>query len=230
MKALFSLLDSSIGKKFLMALTGLALIGFVVAHLGGNLLVYGKPDLLNSYAEGLHKQPTYTLLWFARGGLLAFFLSHVFLGIKLSLQNRSARPKKYKYDQTTKATFSSRTMIYSGLVLLSFILFHLAHYTFFLVHPEYSELLDATGRHDVHTMIVAGFSSWPISIFYMVSMVLLWMHLCHGGSSVFQSLGISHPKYKTLTTYIGPAIATFLLLGNCSIPLAVLCGVITGGH
>ncbi len=230
MNTVRSFFISSIGKKIAMAITGAAITGFALAHLGGNLLAYGGQDIFNNYAAGMKKQPMLTLIWFMRVGLLAFFVVHIGIGIKLTMENSQARAHRYAVRKFRRASLPSRTMIYSGLILLAFVLFHLAHYTFFLVHPEFGNLVDSSGRHDAYAMVVAGFSSVPVSLFYMLSMILLWMHLCHGGSSLFQTLGVSHPKYRALTSYVGPIVATVLLLGNCSIPLAVLLGVIGGGH
>src|SRR5262245_25657755 len=114
---------SSLGKKYLMALTGLALIGFVIAHMSGNLLIFAGRDALNSYAHALKDRPA--LLWTARTGLLAIFLLHVYLGLVLSLQNRAARPSRYVYEDTLHASWASRHMLLTGLVLLAFIVYHL---------------------------------------------------------------------------------------------------------
>lgn len=220
------LLFSSIGKKYLMALTGFALIGFVVMHLSGNLLVYLGPEVLNTYAKGLKTQPTYSLLWVARLVLLGVFGYHVINGILLTLQNKKSKHIKNVHNTTIQASFFSRTMAISGIFLLLFVLFHLAHYTFTWIDPSYSELTDYEGRHDVYAMVVDGFSNVYISIFYIISMIFLWMHVGHGGSSVWQSLGLNDTRFRCLTQKIGPLIATFLLIGNCSIPIAVLCGFI----
>lgn len=218
------LVCSSIGKKFLMALTGFALIGFVLGHLAGNLLVYLGPDALNAYAKGLKTQPTYTFLWVARIGLLGVFGYHIVNGIMLTLQNKKARKTGYRYNATIQASWFSRTMAISGIFLLLFVLVHLAHFTFTLFNPEYSELLDNENRHDVYAMVIDGFSNIYFAFFYIISMVFLWMHVGHGGSSAWQSLGLSNTRFLFLTEKIGPVVATLLLIGNCSIPIAVLCG------
>src|SRR4051794_22955462 len=162
---------SSLGRKFLMALTGLGLTGFVIAHLLGNLQVFLGREALNSYAAGLKHLGG--LLWIARGGLLAIFVLHVAYGVNLWLANRAARPVLYHFKQYREATLASRTMIWTGLVILVFVLFHLAHYTFFLVSPDFSELHDAQGRHDVYAMTILGFRNPFISLLYVVAMALL---------------------------------------------------------
>ena len=222
---IFRYVNTSIGQKVVMALTGLALTGFLVAHLTGNLLLYVGPEAINAYAYGLKSEPTIYLVWAARMGLLFFFGFHAIKGILLTLSARKASPK-YAYSHTNKASVFSKTMIYSGIVLLAFALYHLAHFTFLWTHPEFGSYVDDLGRHDVYRMAVESFQQPLISVFYVISMVFLWMHLCHGGSSVFRSLGVSHPSWVFWTDKVGPLIATVLLLGNCSLPLAVLLGFV----
>jgi succinate dehydrogenase / fumarate reductase cytochrome b subunit len=236
---------SSLGAKYVMALTGIGLIGFVVAHMLGNLLIYLGPDALNSYAKALKDRPA--LLWTARTGLLTIFLVHLVLGIRLWLQNRQARGVRYVHEDTVQASWASRNMLLTGLVLLAFIIFHLAHFTFGVVttySPKAGEQVsyldlretgpadparsqsDDGGRHDVYKMVVVGFSIPWVTITYVVAQVFLWLHLWHGASSWFQSLGINHPAYNPLIRAVGPVLATAVLIGNCSIPLAVLSGLI----
>ncbi len=217
--------NTTIGQKILMALTGLAIVGFVVAHLTGNLLLYVGPDAINAYAYGLKSEPTIYLIWAARAGLLFFFGFHTIKGIMLTLSARRASPK-YAVSHTNKASVFSRSMIYTGVVLLLFVLFHLAHFTFMCINPEFKSLTDELGRHDVYSMVVASFQVPWISLLYIISMLALWMHLCHGASSVFRSLGVSHPSWVLWTDKVGPTIATVLLLGNCSLPLSVWLGFI----
>jgi succinate dehydrogenase / fumarate reductase, cytochrome b subunit len=225
---------TSVGSKFLMSLTGLGLIGFVIVHMIGNLLIFAGRDALNSYAHMLKENSE--LLWFARGGLLTLFVVHVVLGVRLTLANLAARPVKYAYEDTVQASWASRHMLLTGLVLLAFTIYHLAHFTFGWVAygPEgvnYLSMQDklhdpAHPRQDVYNMVVAGFQNPIITGTYLVSMFFLWLHLWHGGSSWFQSIGLNHPRYWPVIQYIGPVIATVVLIGNCSIPLAVLSGVI----
>ena len=177
-----------------------------------------------------------TMLWLFRGGLLTLFVVHLVLGIRLTLANNAARPIRYQREDTVQASWASRHMLLTGLVLLAFIVYHLAHFTFGFVHyPEGKSYFDLTQavpadpahpRQDVYGMVVAGFQSPVITVSYVVAMVFLWLHLWHGGSSWFQSLGLNHPRYWPVIQYVGPVIATVVLVGNCSIPLAVLMGAI----
>lgn len=255
MNALLRPWRSSLGAKYLMALTGVGLIGFVVVHMLGNLLIFAGPDALNSYAQSLKDHPG--LLWTARIGLLAIFLLHVVLGIRLSLQNKSARGVRYVYEDTVQASWASRNMLLTGLVILAFVVFHLAHFTFGVVQDyqppdsvaeandrvrreavvmNITDFKDAHDpartdphhelRHDVYRMVVIGFRIPWIALSYVVAQLFLWLHLWHGGSSWFQSLGLNHQAYNPLFRAFGPVLATAILIGNCSIPLAVLANVL----
>jgi succinate dehydrogenase / fumarate reductase, cytochrome b subunit len=225
---------TSVGSKFLMALTGLGLTLFVIVHMLGNLLVFAGRDALNSYAHMLKENGE--LLWLARGGLLTIFVVHVYLGIQLTLDNKAARPVPYAREDTVQASWASRHMMLTGLVLLAFIVYHLAHFTFGLVQrpggKSNFEMTQAVPddpahlRQDVYAMVIFGFQDPVITISYVVAMVFLWLHLWHGGSSWFQSLGLNHPRYWGLIQWIGPVVATVVLIGNCSMPLAVLSGLI----
>jgi succinate dehydrogenase / fumarate reductase, cytochrome b subunit len=267
MKPLVRAVRSSLGSKYVMALTGLALTLFVLVHMAGNLLVYSGPDALNSYANALKARPA--LLWSFRLGLLAVFLIHVVLGIRLTRQNVAARPVRYVREATEQATWASRHMLLTGLALLAFIAYHLAHFTFGAVQNAHLQVVHAdTGtrevpvdknylqltevrrpgtkgyvadpyedlgnalargedvRHDVYSMVVSGFRNPWISLSYLVAMVLLGLHLWHGGSSWFQSLGINHPAWNRPIKGFGPFLATVVVLGNCSMPLAVWAGLV----
>ena len=215
---------SSIGAKILMALTGMALFGFVIAHLLGNLQVFLGQDQYNAYAAALKGLPE--LLWPARLGLLAAVLLHIVSGLRLAALNQAARPVGYAQKRYTKASFTSRNMTVSGLLLLSFIVYHLLHFTFGLTHPEAAHLTDAKGRHDVYSMFIMGFQNVYVSIAYIVAMVCLGLHLEHGASSMFQSLGLNHPRYNPLLQMIGPVFAVIIVLGNISMPIAVLLGIL----
>jgi succinate dehydrogenase / fumarate reductase cytochrome b subunit len=232
---------TTLGAKYVMALTGLGLIGFVLAHMFGNLLIFAGRDALNAYAEGLKAKPA--LLWSARTGLLAIFLLHLFLAFRLWQINRSARPIRYVHEDTVQASWASRNMVLTGLVLLAFILYHLAHFTFGVVakadevgptgeviRTDYLDLRDLHDpkepRQDVYRMVVSGFQSPWITLTYVTAMVFLCLHLWHGGSSWFQSLGLNHPQYNPVIFKVGPVLALIVFIGNCSIPLAVLIGAI----
>ncbi|MCB1322654.1 MAG: succinate:quinone oxidoreductase, partial [Leptospiraceae bacterium] len=157
--------QSSIGRKTLMAVTGAALILFLFAHLSGNLLMFAGQDAMNNYAVSLREMGP--LLWIARIGLLTIFVIHIGIGISLSIQNRRARPERYQYEKTIQASVASRFMIQTGLLLLFYLLYHLAHFTLGLAHEQYFHLVDTSGRHDVYSMVVLGFRQWYISLIYI---------------------------------------------------------------
>jgi succinate dehydrogenase / fumarate reductase cytochrome b subunit len=223
MNLLLQPVRSSLGSKYVMALTGLALIGFVVVHMAGNLLIYFGRDALNAYAEALRHRPA--LLWAARLGLLVVFVVHVVLGIRLTRQNSAARPIAYAYEDTLQASWASRHMLLTGLVLLAFVVYHLAHFTFRVVGPQ-GPPTESWEGHDVFQMVVLGFQNPWITLSYLVAMAFLGLHLWHGGSSWFQSLGLEHPRWNALIRGIGPGLAILVVAGNCSIPLAVLLGIV----
>jgi succinate dehydrogenase / fumarate reductase cytochrome b subunit len=228
------LLDSSVGAKFLIALTGIGLVGFVAGHLIGNLKLFSGPDSINAYAYFL-KHDLGILIWLARGGLLTIFLLHVVLAIRLKLRANAARPVGYHYHRTMQATAASRTMIWTGIVILVFLLFHLAHYTFgwvkgvYVTDPatgqqvwkNYLELTDSKGRHDVYRMVIAGFRNPYISVFYIACQVLLFFHLRHGIASVFQTLGLNGPRFQPFLSLAALATAFLLAAGNIAIVVAV---------
>ncbi len=219
---------SSVGAKHIMAITGLALVLFVLVHMVGNLLIYVGRDALNTYAATLKGNPL--LLWGARLGLLTMVAIHIGAALRLTMMNRAARPQKYVRFKPIRSPFYSRVMPLSGLILLAFIVYHLLHFTVGSVLPDHyaaTEIVDGVERHDVYTMVVQGFQIPIVAISYIVAMVLLCMHLAHGVTSFFQSLGLEHPKYNRIFKYSGPAFATLIFIGNCSMPIAVLAGAIT---
>jgi succinate dehydrogenase / fumarate reductase cytochrome b subunit len=208
-----------------MALTGLALMGFVLVHMAGNLLIYRGRDALNDYAHTLDTSPV--LVWTARIGLLAVFVLHIVLGIRLTRQNIAARPVRYVYEDTVQANWASRHMLLTGLVVLAFVIYHLLHFTFGVIdHADFKAVLsrDARGYADVAGMVVGGFSQPLISLSYIVAQLVLGLHLWHGASSWLQSLGLNHPKYARLVGGFGAAYTAAIVLGNCSIPLSILLG------
>lgn len=232
-----------------MALTGLALVGFVVGHMLGNLQIYLEPYYINAYALKLKDLGPF--LWLIRFALLAIVGVHIWMAIALTLENKKARPETYKADATVQATYASRTMPISGMILLAFILFHIAHFTVRnvpghdydtaiqmadgtvyeahvpLVHSGEEAVEGTKIVHDVHTMMVAGFSYWWISIFYIIGMALLCMHLSHGISSMFQSLGLRNRTWRARLDPLAKAVGIILFIGFASIPVAVLAGVVT---
>jgi len=215
---------SSIGKKVVMALTGLILVGFIIGHLSGNLLYFKGPAALNEYAKWLHDHAA--LIWGARITLLAAVGLHIWAGISLALENRAARAGGPEVTATRRASLASLTMPYTGLVVLGFIVFHLLHYTLRTVAlaPEVIAKADAG---DVHQMLVAGFQNPVVSAFYIVSLALLSLHLSHGVSSLFQTLGLRNERWRGRLDAAALAFGWLVFLGFSSIPAAILGGCIT---
>lgn len=214
---------SSIGKKILVALTGAAMMGFLIGHLSGNLLAYGGPDAINSYAEWLHSLGK--LLWIARLGLIGAVVVHIVLTIMLVIENRMARDHSYAYESTVGASKASRTMVYSGAVILAFIIFHLGHFTVTIFNEFGTDkYLDAEGRRDVYRMLKDGFSVPWVSAFYIIAVGLLCVHLSHGFASVFQTLGLSSNRFRPVVEISGHVFSVVLFLGYASIPIAFWLG------
>jgi succinate dehydrogenase / fumarate reductase cytochrome b subunit len=214
---------SSLGKKYVMAITGLLLFLYVIAHMVGNLQVYLGPEQLNAYAELLHSKPG--LLWTARVGLLVIAVLHVVSALQLAAENRAARPQAYAEGKPL-ASLASRTILVSGLIVFAFIVYHLMHFTLGVTNPDFVDLHDAAGRYDVYTMVVQGFRNPYVSVFYIVSMGLLCLHLSHGVSSMFQSLGIRRKSTLASFNRFARVAAIVIFIGNCSIPIAILAGVV----
>lgn len=227
MSVIKGLFGSSLGKKYIMAISGLALFLFVVVHMLGNLQVFLGPEAINAYGHFLQSKPE--LVWASRLGLLALVILHIWSAIKLSAENRAARPKPYGYYKVVAASYASRTMLVSGLVILTFVIYHLLHFTVQVeginfTGTNFLKLEDAKHRHDIYNMIVIGFSNPVISIFYIVSMALLSLHLSHGLASMFQSFGWKNRKYGKVIDRFALASAAILIVGYSIIPLAVMIG------
>ena len=210
-------LGSSIGRKLVMALTGIVLFGFVMVHMAGNLQVYAGPGHLDEYGALLRKAPA--LLWGARLVLLTCALAHAWAALSLTLSNRAARPVGYRAKRNEATTLSSLTMRISGVVVLAFIVFHILHLTVGAVHPDFRE-------GAVHHNFVTGFQVVWVSVFYVFAMLCLALHLWHGTWSMLQTLGLSHPKYNGLRQGIAWALTLLIVAGNISFPLAVLSGLV----
>jgi len=216
---------SSIGKKFIVAITGLILIGFIVGHLLGNLQIFLGPEWVNSYAE--HLRALGPFLWIIRVFLLVAVGLHIWLTISLAIDNRRARPVAYVKQDYVKATFASRSMVISGLVVLAFIVFHIAHFTVRVTDPRFGLLkADPLNRYDVYSMMVYGFQNVIVSFFYVLAMFLLTLHLTHGTSSFLQSLGLNDKKLTPRLARGGRIFAWLIFVGYTSIPLAVLFGLV----
>jgi succinate dehydrogenase / fumarate reductase cytochrome b subunit len=212
-------LGSSIGRKVVMAVTGLVLYGFVIGHMLGNLQIYLGPKALNDYAvflrEFLHGQG----IWLARGGLLAALAAHLWAAITLTLSNWKARPIGYRRWQASESTYASRTMVWSGPILALFVGYHLAHLTLGAAHPEFV-------AEDVYRNVVVGFENPFVSAFYVLAMLALGLHMFHGFWSMLHTLGLSHPRYDALRKTLAGALAAVVVAGNVSIPVAVLTGLV----
>ncbi len=221
--------SSSIGRKWVVALTGFALFGFVVGHMIGNLQIFLGPEAINRY--GAFLQGTGELLWVVRLGLLVLLAAHVYFTIKLRTESRAAQPIKYSVTKRRASSLPARAMLLSGLTVLVFIIYHLLHFT---VQVEgvnmagitFVDLHDAKGRHDVYTMMVRGFSVPVVSAFYLVGVGLLSMHLQHGIQSMCQSLGLNSRKSRTVLEKGGAAFAWVIFLGYAVIPISVLAGLV----
>jgi succinate dehydrogenase / fumarate reductase, cytochrome b subunit len=234
LKIMFNFFQSSLGKKYVMAITGLALFGFVIMHMLGNLQIFLGPDVINSYAAFLQSKPE--LLWTARSALLVLVVLHIVSAVQLSALNRRARPVNYGEYKIVAASYASRTMLMSGLIVLAFIIYHLLHFTVALPgvnlltqseaipQADFRGLHDLQGRHDVFRMMVLGFSNLWVSGFYIIGMALLCMHLGHGVSSMFQSLGLKTQRFGGAIDRLATLSAIIIFIGNVSIPVAVLLG------
>lgn len=221
---------SSIGKKIIVAVTGLMLIGFLVGHLLGNLQVFLAPEWINAYG---HHLQTFPLLWPIRIGLLAIFALHIFTTIILIKENRAARPSSYARNPKKYSTIAARTMALSGLTVIAFVVFHIMHYTTKNIRPEYRNLttqLHGETVPDVHTMMVHGFQHVPTSIIYIVAMGLLCLHLSHGFASLWQTFGLNSQKLEKFWALFGKGFAAAIFLGYVSIPVAIMSGVIKEGR
>jgi len=214
---------SSIGKKILVALTGLVMLGFVLGHMIGNLLIFAGKDAINEYGHLLQTALHGGGVWIARIGLLVAVVLHIVATIQLTKANRAARKDAYGKHKAQVSGKSSHIMIWSGLTILAFIIYHLLHFTLRVGndYASYQTTLHGETVHDVYRMVIAGFSWAPASIFYLIAMALLCSHLSHGFSSLFQTLGISTDKTEPLFKKAGYAFAGLIFTGNAAIVLSI---------
>lgn len=213
---------SSIGKKIVVAVTGLILVAFLGGHLCGNLLMYVGAEAFNEYAEFLHHMLHGAGVWIARIVLLTSLVLHVVATVQLTSANRAAREARYQHEATVQASKSSLTMIWSGLTILAFVIFHLLHFT---VRVN-AELAGLASEGNQYQMVIVGFKNIPVSAFYIIAITLLCSHLRHGFSSIFQTLGLRSRSNAKLIDGISTAYTAFVWVGFISIPLAVLAGFI----
>ena len=209
--------ESTIGKKAIMAVTGLILAGFLVAHMLGNLQIFLGPEIMDHYAETLHSNPP--LLWTVRTILLVSVVLHIWASIQLSAIKRQARPIPYTKYAPSHSSWASRTMMLSGPIIAGFVVFHLLHLTTGTIHPDFVPL-------HAYENLVTGFAVVPIALIYIAVMVFIGFHLSHGVWSMFQSVGFSHPRYTPLIRKAAVVIAWILIAGFISVPVSVLTGLV----
>jgi succinate dehydrogenase / fumarate reductase cytochrome b subunit len=242
MNPVCSLVRTSIGKKFIMAVTGAVLIGFVTGHLVGNLQIFAVPDKINGYAHFL--QSLGPVLWIERFALLACAILHVAIAVQLTIENQKARPEKYDFGHTIRATLASRTMRWTGGIVAAFIAYHLAQFTvgwaqageFKAALPDYVMRSDFhilgipvvakdLPVHDVYSMVFLGFAHPVVSLFYIIAVGLLSFHLVHGAESMFQTLGWKSGRWAGLLKKVVVLYSVLYFLGNLAIPGAILTGL-----
>src|ERR1017187_1386034 len=224
---------SSLGKKYVMAVTGFILFLFVIGHLAGNLQIFLGPEAINRYCHFLQSNPE--RIWPARLTLLLMVGLHIWSATKISLENRAARPIGYAVYQPVGSSYASRTMFVSWSIVLEFIVYHLLHYTVVVQYLNFTgqnfaafmEPLPGqvpSERHDIFKMMVVGFSNPWVSAFYVLGLALLCLHLSHGASSMFQSLSWKNEAYRPFLDQAAQPAAALIFLGYASIPVAILCG------
>ena len=215
--------EASAGKKVVMAVTGVALFGYVIGHLLGNLQIFEGPDALNSYAHFLHSHEG--ALWVARVGLLAAVALHIVASVQLWVLNQKARPIAYVRKDNVPASYAARTMKWSGPIIAAFVIFHVLHLTTGNIVPLQSAPADSPDAYD---NVIIGFQQHPaIAIFYIIAIVLLSMHLYHGLWSMFQSVGISHPRYTPKLKRGAAILAILIAIGYISIPVACMTHILS---
>lgn len=221
MNRLTGLLSTSVGQKHTLAASGLALIGFLLAHLLGNLTVFQGRETMNAYAAWLQGHP---LLWVARAGLLGIFVVHTTLAIRLAWDNHRSRPIAYAHRHYQDAAVLSRYIVLTGLLVLAFVTYHLLHFTLGVVQPEHAQLVDSAGRHDVYGMVVQGFRVPVVAISYIIAMGVLALHLLHGLGSLLQTFGLNHASYFPAMRLGATVVVLIITLANASIPVSAAMG------
>lgn len=227
-----NLFCSSLGKKYLMATSGAVMFLFVIGHLAGNLQVFIGQDAINRYGDFL--QSNAEILWPVRIILIAFIVLHIWSATRLTLENRAARPQPYMKWSPTAANYASRTMMMSGVIVAFFIIYHLLHFTAMVKAVNLTgqnfdakpEFFDAKGRHDIYRMMVIGFRQPIVSAFYIVGVGLLCLHLSHGVSAMFQSMGWKKHSYGQWLDCASKWVAALIFLGYISIPVSILARAI----
>ncbi len=226
MSWLVNLYRSTIGKKIIMAVTGLIGIGFVIFHMLGNLQVFIGQDKFDSYAAMLHG-PLAEVVWAMRIVLVVAVLLHILMAWQLTRRAKAARPVDYKKRESQVSTLASRTMRWGGVLLVVFIVFHILHFTVGTIDPAgVFHNTDALGRHDIYGDVVASFRIWWVSLFYIVAMVFLGLHLFHGAWSSLRTLGVAQPSAHPMRRRIAAVVAIVVWLGFTLVPLGVIAGIV----
>ncbi len=209
--------NSSIGKKAVMAVTGLIMIGFLISHMLANLQVFAGPLKINEYAAALREFGP--LLWLARAGLAVALILHVIAAYQLTRRMQTARPVGYEKREPQVSTFAARTIRWGGVFLLVFIVLHLLHFTFGTIHPAFD-------AKDVYGNVIAGFQIWWVALLYLIAMVGLGLHLFHGTWSSIRTLGLTRPSGNPLKRRVAAILTWALYLGFSIVPIAVLARLI----
>ena len=232
MVSTLSLYRSTIGKKVVMALTGIILVGFVIAHMLGNLKIFLGADAINVYAGFLRDVgepllPRETLLWIARLVLLGSVVLHITAATQLTLLDRASRPQRYAVKKIT-TSYAARTMRWGGVIIVLFIIYHILHLTLGKVGYAPGQYMpeDPNNGFQVYSNVVNGFKVWPVSLFYILAMLALGFHLYHGVWSMFQTLGLNNGRWNGTVRGLALVIALAVVIGNISIPVAVLTGIL----
>lgn len=213
----------TIGKKVLMAVSGVVMVGFVTGHMIGNLQLFIGQEQLNKYAAFL--QGLGELLWLIRAFLFIWFALHIINGIRLWWENKQARPVDYKYKSHVQTTLSSRFMIWTGLAIFTFVVYHLLHFTFIATNPIY-DTLTWHGHRDVYSMMIMGFRNPVISAIYIVAMAFLAIHLRHAVNSMFQTMGWNDSEVQPKLDKLALIYAWVVFLGYSAMPVGVLAGIV----
>ncbi|MDP2293051.1 MAG: succinate dehydrogenase cytochrome b subunit [Actinomycetota bacterium] len=230
---LLDLYGTAVGKKYAMAITGLMMVGFVVVHMIGNLKMYLGAEDLNHYGEFLRELlvpilPRTVFLWLLRLGLLAAVAIHIHAALSLTRLNRKARSVKYQSPRDYQvATFASRTMRWTGIIVFLFVIWHLADLTWGFANNVGVPAADGEFvRGDAYGNVVRSFERVPVSVLYIVANIALGTHLFHGVWSLFQSMGWNNPRFNKWRKNIAIGVATIVVVGNVSFPIAVLAGIV----
>jgi succinate dehydrogenase / fumarate reductase cytochrome b subunit len=219
------LFSSMVGRKLIMAVSGLLMVIFTTVHLLGNLSLFSGPDVINAYADML--QGLGPLLWIVRAVMLSALCLHIYLGLHLTLENRASGRNRYAVSSSHSVTFAGRSMIWTGLVIGCYLVYHLIHFTLQLIYPEYSSArnIDPSGRPDVHAMLAMNFRLFPVFGIYIFSLAAVGLHLSHGLQSMVQTLGLNSGKTLPVIIKLGVVAAAILFLGYAAIPAGIITGM-----